>query len=456
MRRVSPRPGIPSLGRRAIPAPPEVYVGVDFGRGSEEALRAYAFVPMATTGQQTSVQRWQRRLLPSELIEAPGAARSARDWIVDSVLFALAVMFGVFSLGASVSEHHAFGHDPVGVIVDVLLGLSACLLLWFRRTHPIGVGAFAMVASAFSAFASGAAPIALFNVALRSSRRGLIAVTGLALASIVIAAAVYPGSTPFWQQVIFGVLIVTVVIGWGLFSRVRRELVLSLRERADRVEAEQRLELEAAREAERRRIAREMHDVLAHRLSLLSVHAGALEFRPDASSEEIAAAAEVIRENAQVALEELRDVIGVLRENGDEAFPEPPQPTLVQIRSLVEESRSAGLDVNLQDDLSEPAQVPAAVGRTAYRIVQEGLTNARKHAPGGAVELTLSAEENVLTVAMVSRQPSRRPKASIAQAGAGKGLVGLSERVALAGGELEHGLDARGNFVLAARLPWTP
>jgi signal transduction histidine kinase len=401
---------------------------------------------MATTGQQTGVQGWQRRLLPSDLVAAPGAARSARDWFVDSAVFGLAIVFGFVSLGASYSEH-----DAVGLTVDVALGSTACLLLWFRRRYPIGVGAFAMVAAAFSAFASGAAPIALFNVGLRSSRRGLIAVTGLAFASIVVGAAVYPGGTPYWQQVIFGVLIVTVVIGWALFSRVRRELVLSLRERAERLESEQRLELERAREAERRRIAREMHDVLAHRLSLLSVHAGALEFRPDASPAEISAAAEVIRENAQVALEELRDVIGVLRENGEEAVPEPPQPTLAQIPSLVEESRAAGLDVRWSDQLPEPAQVPAAVGRTAYRIVQESLTNARKHSPKGAVDLTLGAGEDVLTVEVVSRPGS--PEASLAQAGSGKGLVGLRERVELAGGTLEHREQANGDFVLRATLP---
>ena len=105
-----------------------------------------------------------------------------------------------------------------------------------------------------------------------------------------------------------------VVIGWGLFVRARRELIDSLRERAERAEAEQRRRLEQAREAERRRIAREMHDVLAHRVTLLSLHAGALEFRPDAPPEEIAEAAGVIRASAHAALQELREVIGVLRD----------------------------------------------------------------------------------------------------------------------------------------------
>ena len=165
------------------------------------------------------------------------------------------------------------------------------------------------------------------------------------------------------------------MIGWGLFVRARRELVRSLRAQADRAGDE-------ARAAERQRIAREMHDVLAHRLSLLSVHAGALEFRPDAPAEEVAEAAGVIRESARAALEELREVIGVLREEerGD-GPPEPPQPALADLPALVEESRAAGMRLTAQIELGDVAP-PPALGRTAYRIVQEGLTNARKHAPG--------------------------------------------------------------------------
>jgi signal transduction histidine kinase len=406
---------------------------------------------MAATGHQTGVHRWQRRLLPSELIEAPGAARSARDWIVDSAVFALAVLIGIASLHSS-----AESHDPATFVTDVLLGSAACLLLWARRTHPVGVGVYAIGVTVFSAFASGAAPIALFNVALRGSRRALAGLTALAVASIAVGPLVYPSEGGYWQQVIFGWLVVTVVIGWGLFSRVRRELVLSLRERAERVESEQRLELEHAREAERRRIAREMHDVLAHRLSLLSVHAGALEFRPDASPAEINDAAKVIRETAQVALEELREVIGVLRENGDDGVPEPPQPTLTQIPSLVEESRTAGLDVRWHNDLPEPEIVPGAIARTAYRVVQEGLTNARKHAPAGAVDVRLSAGGSVLIVEIVSQGSAKSPETNLARAGSTKGLVGLHERVDLAGGTLEHGPDGHGGFVLRATLPWTP
>jgi signal transduction histidine kinase len=200
--------------------------------------------------------------------------------------------------------------------------------------------------------------------------------------------------------------------------------------------------VEQAREAERRRIAGEMHDVLAHRLSLLSVHAGALEFHPDAPPEEIAQAAGVIRENAHDALRELREVVGVLRGPGEDT--EPPQPTLDDIPRLIEESRAAGMRVRARIDAtgSDPL-----LGRTAYRVVQEGLTNARKHAPAAAVEVKVAGDER-LVVEVVSRQAAGGGGVP----GAGTGLIGLAERVALAGGTLEHGPNERGDFVLRATL----
>jgi signal transduction histidine kinase len=240
------------------------------------------------------------------------------------------------------------------------------------------------------------------------------------------------------------VLVTGVVFGWGLFVRARRELVRSLRAQADRA-------AEEARAGERRRIAREMHDVLAHRLSLLSVHAGALEFHPDAPAEEVAEAAGVIRQSAKTALEELRGVIGVLREDAAETLTQPPQPTLADLAALVEESRGAGMRITARIELGDAAP-PAAVGRTAYRIAQEGLTNARKHAPGAAVTLTVRAPDGDLQVEVRSLAPVA-VAAAAPPPGAGTGLIGLAERVSLAGGTLEHGVDPDGAFVLRASLP---
>jgi signal transduction histidine kinase len=347
-------------------------------------------------------------------------------------------------------------HGGLAIAVDLALGTVAFVALWFRRSHPVAVGVIAGVASLVSGLAGGPALVALFNVAIRASRRAILAIAALALASTAVFPLLYAGDELYSTQLALGVLITGVVVGWGLFVRAQRELVLSLRERAERVEAEQRQRVEQAREAERLRIAREMHDVLAHRVSLLSLHAGALEFHPDASAEEVAQAAAVIRSSAHAALEELRDVIGVLREGAPGAGPEPPQPTLAEIPALIEESRVAGMHVRWHIDVPGDVVLPAGLGRAAYRIVQEGLTNARKHAPAAAVEVTITAETGAaLVVAVVSRRAvGVAASAALALPGAGTGLVGLAERVALAGGELEHGPDGAGDFVLRATLPW--
>jgi signal transduction histidine kinase len=154
------------------------------------------------------------------------------------------------------------------------------------------------------------------------------------------------------------------------------------------------------------------------------------------------------------ALQELRDVIGLLREESDEEPPQPPQPTIAQIPSLVAESRAAGMNVRLSDSSFEEGDIPAAVGRTAYRVVQEGLTNARKHAPGAAVEVRISAEPESLQIEVASRPAvGVSAEARVTPVGAGTGLVGLTERVALTGGELAFGPNDSGDFVLRASLP---
>jgi signal transduction histidine kinase len=268
--------------------------------------------------------------------------------------------------------------------------------------------------------------------------------------------------TSFWESMAWTAAFTAIVLLWGMVIRARRQLVVSLRDRAERAEAEQQLRVAQARALERTRIAREMHDVLAHRISLLSLHAGALEIRPDAAPAEVAGAAGVIRASAHRALQDLREVIGVLREDTDsEAAPERPQPTLDGLGALADESRAAGMSVTL-DIRVDPAAVPDGTGRTAYRIVQEGLTNARKHAPGTAVGVAVTGGAgDGLTVEVRNRWPIARAGAAGIPAdnpgaipGAGTGLVGLAERATLAGGRLAHGRTDADEFLLSAWLPW--
>jgi signal transduction histidine kinase len=391
--------------------------------------------------------RWQRRMLPGSMVDGPGAERSMRDWIIDVIVTLVALGIGILV------AHDTWGqHGTVAKFVDIVLGAVSLAALWDRRRHPVGVAAFVVPATAISALAGGAGLIVLFNAAIRCNRRDLIWIALGSVAASIVYALIYATSGPdFRDDVLITILLLGFTVGWGLFVRVRRDLVGQLHERAARLENEGRLRAEQARSAERERIAREMHDVLAHRLSLLSLHAGALEFRPGAPPEEIAATAGVVREAAAAALEELRDVVGVLRE-GTDSETRRPQPTLADLPTLIEESRAAGMRIEAELDLPE-APGGTSIGRTAYRVVQEGLTNARKHAPGVLVRVKVATSEDALKIEVRNPAPLIRPAAP-ALPGAGSGLVGLGERVGLADGELRHEVAPGGEFILEVTLPW--
>ena len=263
---------------------------------------------MATT-PQTSERTAPWRHLP--LFREPPAGRSLpAGRVADGALFAFAV-----ALGGITQAYLWHTHGPVLDWLDVAFGAVACLALWWRRAHPVAVSVLAFGAAAFSPLALGAALVAVCTAAARARGRALAAVVVIAVAASVVFPLVNPSAGEILNVTFPAFLITVIAFGWGLYLRARRELIASLRERAQRLEEDQQRTAEQAREAERRRIAREMHDVLAHRLSLLSVHAGALEFHPDAAPGEIAKAAAVIRTSAAAALADLRQVITVLRED---------------------------------------------------------------------------------------------------------------------------------------------
>jgi signal transduction histidine kinase len=294
--------------------------------------------------------------------------------------------------------------------------------------------------------------VALFTVAVHRPFRYVAWIGGVQLVLIPFFFWLRPDpDLPYAGIVAFTTLLTVTVIGWGMFVRSKRQLMVSLRDRAQRAETEARLRAEQAQRLAREAIAREMHDVLAHRLTLLSVHAGALEFRPDAPREEIARAAGVIRESAHEALQDLREIIGVLRAGENEESGRP-QPTLAAISALVAESCEAGMKVVLDNRVGDPTAVPASVGRTAYRIAQEGLTNARKHAPGTEVTVCVTGAPGE-GLAVTVHNPA--PEGDVpAVPGSGQGLIGLTERATLAGGRLEHGTGEDGGFRVRAWLPW--
>ncbi|GLK09053.1 two-component sensor histidine kinase [Streptosporangium carneum] len=378
----------------------------------------------------------------------PAPRRPLRDRLVDTGLFLLASAFGLL-LSAMRLDSAALPEPRWLFDLDQVTGALGCAALWLRRRRPVELALALVAASAFSELVAGAMLVALFTVAVHRSPRTTTAVFALSLPSALVYVVLRPEpDVPPLPLLAFGVVIQGAAVGWGLFVHHRRRLTLSLRERAVRVETEARLRAEQAQHRAREVIAREIHDVLGHRLSLLSVHAGALEYHPDAPPEDVARAARVIRESAHQALQDLREVIGVLRAPVGEL----PQPTLADLGQLAAESETAGTRIDLREEVDGP--VPEGTGRTAYRIVQEGLTNARKHAPGAEVRVSVAgACGRGLTVEVRNAAPAAVPSAG---AGSGQGLVGLAERVALAGGSLEHGPAAGGGWRLSAWLPWPP
>jgi signal transduction histidine kinase len=393
------------------------------------------------------------RLLPAVLVpDGERRGRTTRDWVVDSLAFVLAVLAGLVVFG---DAHRDNDYPEWFIALDLLCGTAACIALWWRRRRPVELAIALVVAGTFASSSGGAAAVALFTVAVHRPFRVVAPIALAAVATQPVYLAIFPSAdSPYAVAFALSVLIIGLVVVWGMFVRSRRQLMLSLRDRAERAETEQQLRVDQARAHERARIAREMHDVLAHRISLLSLHAGALEFRPDAPPEEVARAAGVIRSSAHQALEDLRAVIGVLREGPDGDRPERPQPTLAELPALIDESRAAGMRVQYDWRLPPEAAVPEGLGRNAYRIVQEGLTNARKHARGSAVDVTVAgAPGDGLTLEIRNRLPVGAFAAPEVP-GAGTGIVGLAERTSLAGGRLEHGRTDAGDYRLWAWLPW--
>ena len=380
--------------------------------------------------------------------DTPVAARSRRDWIVDSALFLFAAVVG---LTAAITSAQQGLRGPL-LAIDAIGGAVLCLALWWRRRWPLGLGLASLPVLAVSSSAGPAGVFILYTVAAYRRWQAAVLVAAAQVALLPLEYAIHPqGNNSLTVYYLAGTLGPAVVVAWGMFRRSRRQ---AQRERARRAEAEEQLRIEQIRHTERARIAREMHDVLAHRISLLSLHAGALEFRPDAPPEEVARAAAVIRASAHQALDDLRAVIGVLREGTDGQAPQPPQQTLTALPGLLQESRAAGMRIHAEVRVPDLAAVPDTIGRHALRIIQEGLTNARKHATSAPVELRLDgAPGHGLTIEV--RNPS--PVLATGQSkipGTGTGLLGLAERATLSGGRLEHGFDEHGHFRLRAWLPW--
>jgi signal transduction histidine kinase len=342
--------------------------------------------------------------------------------------------------------------DRIGawfVLLDLGLGALAYVLVFYRRRRPVAVAVVLALMSTVSGVTAGPALLALVSVATRRRGRETGIVGSVSFATAQQFAMITRGpDDSVWVLMAVNAIGTIAAVGWGFYLGSRRELLWTLLSRAERAESEQALRVEQARANERQRIAREMHDVLAHRISQISMHAGALGFRKDLDASTMRASVAVIQEKAHEALADLRAVLGVLRESGGELA---PQPTYADLPGLVAEARAGGAVVELADRVGD--DVPDALGRTVYRIVQEGVTNARKHAPGRPLTISIEgAPGERLDVTIRNPLPLPGLVRPVAP-GAGLGLVGMSERAELAGGGLEH-RAVGGAFELHAWVPW--
>jgi signal transduction histidine kinase len=372
-----------------------------------------------------------------------------RDWRVIDRVFAgtLAVL--------SVAEALTSG-EPTGIAAGaaVVGALMALLLLW-RRTRPLAVlVAFIVLAAIGELFLIGP-PDSLTQVLMlltvtytvgahADGRRGAAGL-GIGVAGVGVVAVLYDPSDVVFPIVFF------VVSPW-LVGRLLRNTMLTARELAERAElAEHAREDEERRAvmAERNRVARELHDVLAHNLSVVVVQAGAARRIVERDPERAAEVAALIELTGREALAELRHLFGPVRRS--DRSPPPEQPGLDDLERLATRVRHAGLEVDLRIE-GEPVPLPAGVDLTAYRVVQEALTNALKHASAEGATVMLSYEPNELALTIEDHGDGLGAE-RLDTLGGGHGLVGMEERVALYGGLLQAGPREAGGFAVRARLP---
>ncbi|MEO3791770.1 histidine kinase [Nonomuraea sp. B10E15] len=338
------------------------------------------------------------------------------------------------------------------VLADMGLGAAGLVLMRWRRRWPWQIALATTIPTIASFTASGPALVAYTSLVTHRRWRQIVPVAAVAILSMFLAGRWQGTLTTGLLNAAVGAVTLAGATVLGLYARSRRDLAASQREAEA---AAQRQRVEQAQLAERLQIAQEMHDVLAHRISLLAMLAGGLAYRKDLTPEQTREAALAIQENAHQSLNELRAVLGTLRRDGGPTGganegPEGPQPTLDHLDTLFEEVRAAGQRVEVDDAIDCRERLPTQTGRHAYRIVQEALTNARKHAPGSRVTAELGGRPGE---GLRIRVSNPAPPGQSAGPGSRLGLVGLAERTRMAGGTISHTVR-HGRFILDARLPW--
>ncbi|HEX2893403.1 MAG TPA: sensor histidine kinase [Marmoricola sp.] len=365
-----------------------------------------------------------------------------RDALVPGAVAAVAVV--------EVLANTAIRPEAVALIVE--LGLAAAL--WWRHQRPLlAVGAVAVL-QVVEALAGvpleqplvpllASAIVIYALVAHGSLGRGLAGLAMMVVAVAVETVAQDKGLANFTFAMVFA--IGTFMVARTVAYRTRH--ADAMQERADEVELRREDDLRRAAEAERTRIARELHDVVAHSVGVMVVQAGAAERVLERDPESAVAALHAVQTTGRQAIAEMARLVSMLREGGEE-IGLAPQPGLDDLAALVEDARRAGLPVDLRIEGSTQP-VPPALGLTVYRIVQEALTNVRKHAGAARATVLLDYRRG----ALVAEISDTGDGTSLRGPGTGHGLIGMRERVAMYGGTLDVGASAGGGFSVRARLP---
>ncbi|MCI2418039.1 sensor histidine kinase [Saccharopolyspora sp. K220] len=375
----------------------------------------------------------------------PGWLARVPRWVVLAAISGFVLLISVWSV---------FKNQPPGAPVpflDLAIVLVGSLALLAMRRFPASVTTFTVLAHLVTPMFLGDL-VALYALGAYGRKRWQIwSVAALAVLAYPGLLRTFPPDDGFLFQTLPAILVLNLFpLVVGLYMAGRRSRLFHWVERAERAEREQALIAERTRAEERTRMAREMHDSIAHQVSLVVVHAGALELVVKRDPEQAARAAATIQEVGRGALNELRQMIGVLRADPSDDTPEPPQPTLRDVEALVSASSDAGLEAELRVE-GERRPLPDHIERAAYRVIQEALTNVHKHAGGSKATVTLTYEPERLVTSIRNTRPAKDFRRSLPSGG--QGLIGLAERVQLAGGTIDSGPLPDGGFQVTATVP---
>ncbi|HEY1668266.1 MAG TPA: histidine kinase [Trebonia sp.] len=378
------------------------------------------------------------------------AARTAGRWVSDVLLTLLALVTTLPALPRDSTRMHA------AEVVVLIISVAPLLV---RRIWPLPVFGWILLTAIAAGLWSRSAVdgvallIALYTVASTRPRRDALVCAGLLEVVAVIALLLYANSR-WWFDAIFVSGMVAAALGLGLYFAARRAYLAELHDRAERLERERDQQAALAAAAERARIAREMHDVVAHHLTVMTTLAEAAVAASASSPEKATDVMRSVAVTGRRALADTRRLLGVLRERdgtgAGSAEALQPVPDLSQLDTLIEQVRSAGLDTALELHGQAP-DVPAGVQLAVYRLVQEALTNALKHGGAGArASVRLSFEPGELRVDV---NDDGAGSAAPAAAGVGGGLPGMRERVLAYGGDVQAGPRQPAGWAVSARLP---